>query len=48
MSKLEILEVAVIVIVVGLIILASVKAPCGLYKFAANKDVPARCIGEYR
>lgn len=47
MSKSNILMVVVAVVLIAFIIWAAVAGPCELYKFAANKDVPARCIGEY-
>lgn len=37
----------IILIVIVAFIWISVAGPCWLYSFAANKDVPARCVSTF-
>lgn len=44
----DILVIVLVIVVMSLVVWASVAAPCWVYKFTANKDVPARCISHFQ
>lgn len=44
------LQALIVTAVAGLMFLvfwAAYAAPCSAYKYTSNKDIPARCLGEF-
>ena len=43
-----VLALLFVVLLLAVVAIVSIKAPCDAFKYAANKDIPARCLKEFQ